>query len=89
MKWLGGTYEYGTEGNYCGLMISLLPSSSRAVDRLVGTTCKEIYDNCVEICKRQGFPGCQDCPNGLNSCNTTGVWHSYFVTIPVPPGRPH
>jgi hypothetical protein len=70
-------------------MISLLPSSSWAVDRLVGTTCKELYDNCVEICKRQGFPGCQDCPNGLNSCNTTGVWRSYFVTIPVPPGRPH
>ena len=33
--------------------VSLFPSSSRAVDRLVGTTCKELYDNCVEICKRQ------------------------------------
>ena len=69
-------------------IVSVYPAVSRAVDRLVGTTCQELYDNCVEICKRQGFPGCQDCPNGKKSCDSTGIWHSYFATIPVPPGRP-
>ncbi len=68
--------------------LSALPSLSHAADdRLVGTTCQELYDNCVAICKRQGFPGCQICPNGKKSCDETGVWRDNFVTIKVPPGR--
>jgi hypothetical protein len=69
-------------------IVSASPAGSRAADRLVGTTCQELYDNCVAICNRQGFPGCQDCPNGKKSCDSTGIWRSYFATIPVPPGRP-
>lgn len=69
-------------------VLAALTSTSRAADRLVGTTCQELYDNCVAICERQGFPRCQDCPNGKKSCDDTGVWKSYFATIKVPPGRP-
>jgi hypothetical protein len=68
-------------------VLAALTSTSRAADRLVGTTCQELY-NCVAICERQGFPRCQDCPNGKKSCDDTGVWKSYFATIKVPPGRP-
>jgi hypothetical protein len=70
-------------------VLAALPANSRAADdRLVGTTCQELYDSCVGICKRQGFPNCQICPNGKKSCDTTGVWKDNFVTIKVPPGRP-